>query len=105
MDAAPAKLAELKAKLKLGEALHSGDLKALSQRELRALTGEWNKEAVAPNEDDPSSYEGWDAYRDDLLAAQTFPDCNPGAVLRARPEGTGGSGSAQAVERQGHRGP
>ena len=75
---APAALADLKGKLKLVEALHSGDLKALSQRELWALAGEWYKEAVALNEDNPSSYEGWDAYRGDLLDARTFPDCNPG---------------------------
>ena len=80
---APAALAELKGKLKLVEALHSGDLKALSKRELRALAGEWYKEAVALNEDNPSSYEGWAAYRGDLLDARTFPDCNPGDGPRA----------------------
>ena len=53
LAAAPAKLAELKAKLKLVEALRTGDLKALSQRELRAFAGEWYKEAVALNEDNP----------------------------------------------------
>jgi hypothetical protein len=74
---APAALADLKGKLKLVEALHTGDLRALSQRELRALAGEWYKEAVALNEDNPSSYEGWDAYRSDLLDALTFPDGDP----------------------------
>jgi integrase len=82
LAAAPAKLAELKAKLKLVEALHSGDLKALSQRELRALAGEWYKEAVALNEDNPSSYEGWEAYRDELFSAQTFPDGDPDGHLQ-----------------------
>ena len=82
LAAAPAKLAELKAKLKLVEALHTGDLKALSQRELRAFAGEWYKEAVALNEDNPSFYEGWEAYRDELLSAQTFPDGDPDGHLQ-----------------------
>lgn len=74
---APAALADLTGKLKLVEAIHTGDLRALSKRELRALAGEWYKEAVALNEDNASSYEGWDAYRGDLLDARTFPDGDP----------------------------
>jgi len=74
---APAALAGLHAKLRLVRAFHQGNLKVLSQREIRALAGEWYRESVASNEDNPGSYGGWDAYRDELMDARTFPDGSP----------------------------
>lgn len=55
---APAGLADLRAKLELTRALHAEGPKALSHREARAIAGEWYREAVGLNEDDPGPYEG-----------------------------------------------
>ncbi len=74
---APIALARLTAKLELVKGMHSGNMKSLSQRELRGLAGQWYIEAVAANEDNPGSAEAWDAYRDELLDAQTFPEGDP----------------------------
>jgi len=46
-----------------------------------SLAREWYREAVALNGDNASSYEGWEAYRNDLFAARTFPDGSPGDGL------------------------
>jgi integrase len=74
---APAALAKLKAKLDLVRALHADGPKHLTHREVRAIAGEWYREAVGMNEDNPGPFEGWDAERDDLLGARTFPDGDP----------------------------
>lgn len=86
LERAPAAQADLIAKLGLVRAMHEGNLKSLTFREVRAVAGEWYRDAVTTNEDTPGPYSGWDGWKDWLLSGLEHPDGDPADY----PEGVSG---------------